>query len=314
MPDHHTAAEPIIDAHHHIWRLAATPWLNGPAVPRIFGEYSSLRRDYLIEDYLADCRTSNVVGSVFVQVNVAPGGEIDEVAWVDSVAARSGMPQAITGFCDLAGPQAAAVLDRELAASPRLRAIRQQLHWHENPAYRFAPRPDAFEDPAWRRGLAAVHRRGLKFELQVFPGQMPAARRLVADFPDLTFILLHAGMLVDRSPAGWHAWREQMQALAGHDNVVVKLSGLGTFPRRCVVEDWQPLIGQTIELFGADRCMFGSNFPIERLWTDYATLVDVFRRCIAGFSADERRAVLANTARRVYAIADEAAANRAMLT
>jgi predicted TIM-barrel fold metal-dependent hydrolase len=110
-----------------------------------------------------------------VQVNVAPGKEVDEVAWVQSVADDHGFPHAITAFADLSSPTVADTLDRELAAG-KTRAIRQQLHWHEKPLYRFASRPDVMNDRAWRKGLDEVRRRGLMFELQVFAGQMPDAR------------------------------------------------------------------------------------------------------------------------------------------
>jgi predicted TIM-barrel fold metal-dependent hydrolase len=185
-------------------------------------------------------------------------------------------------------------------AAGRVVGIRQQLHWHRNPAYRFAATPDAMNAPGWRAGLAEVARRGLLFELQVFPGQMQDALGLVRAFPDLTFVLLHAGMLEDRSPAGWAEWRGGMRAMAGCPNLLVKLSGLGTFPRACSTALWRPVVEETVALFGAGRCLFGSNFPIERLWTDFATLVGVMRECLSGASAAERRAILHDTAARVY--------------
>jgi predicted TIM-barrel fold metal-dependent hydrolase len=294
-------AEPIVDAHHHIWRFNRTPWLQGPPVPRIFGEYSALRRDYLMTDFLSDCTAAGVVQSVYVQVNVAPGDEIEEVQWVSSVASQHGLPNAITAFADLASLQVASTLDAQLAV-PGVRAIRQQLHWHVNAQYRFASRADLFDDPIWRRGLAEVARRNLAFELQVFPAQMRGAIELVRSFPELQFVLIHAGMLEDRSPAGWQQWREVMVDLARLPNVVVKLSGLGTFLRACHEQGWRDVIVQTVECFGPQRCMFGSNFPIERLWTSYGELVRVFKRCIDGYSAAERTALLSGTARRVYAL------------
>lgn len=289
----------IIDAHHHIWRLAETPWLQGPPVPRIFGAYDAIRRDYGIADYLTDAKPSGVVKSVFVQVNVAPGKEVDEAAWVQSVGDANGFPHAITAYADLASPAVAETLDRELACR-NLRAIRQQLHWHEKPLYRFAPRPDVMNDTAWRKGLDELRRRGLAFELQVFASQMPDAVKLVRDRPDVTFILLHAGMLEDRSDAGWALWRAGMKQLAACPNVAVKLSGLGTFDRACSADRWRPVIEATIDLFGPNRCMFGSNFPIEKLWTDYASLVAAFRASLVRFSPAEQRAVLHDTAARIY--------------
>jgi predicted TIM-barrel fold metal-dependent hydrolase len=289
----------IIDAHHHIWRFDKTPWLNGPPVPRIFGAYEPLRRDYTIEEYLADARPSGVTQSVYVQVNVAPGEEVEEVAWVQSVAERSGFPHAITAFADLLAADVGDVLDRELAAG-NVRAIRQQLHWHEKPLYRFAARPDVMNDPAWQRGLKEVARRGLLFELQIFTSQMADATRLARSFPDLTFVLMHAGMLEDRSAEGWEAWRAGMRGLAACPNVVTKLSGLGTFDRACSVERWQPVVAATVDLFGPSRCLFGSNFPIEKLWTTYGELVTAMQACLAGHTAAERKAILHDTAARVY--------------
>jgi predicted TIM-barrel fold metal-dependent hydrolase len=292
----------VVDAHHHIWRQADLAWLQGPPQPRIFGEYAALCRDYPIEEYVAEARAAGVVRSVYVQTNWPAGREEEEVAWVQAVADRHGFPHAIVGYADLADPGVGAVLDGMMKHA-RLRGIRQQLHWHEQPLYRFAARPDLMDDPAWRSGLAEVARRGLLFELQVFAGQMAASARLVRDFPQATFVLMHAGMLEDRSPDGWTRWRAGMRALAAAPNVHVKLSGLGTFARACSVDLWSPVIRETVELFGPERCMFGSNFPIEKLWTTYAEVVRVINECVAGLSAGEQRAVLHDTASRLYRLA-----------
>ena len=292
-------AEPIIDAHHHIWRLADLPWLAGPPVPRIFGDYQALRRDYPVTEYLAEAQPQGVVKSVYVQVNVAPKGEIDEVAWVRSVADRYGFPHAIVGYADLAAPDVAATLDRQQAHGG-LRGVRQQLHWHEKALYRFAARPDLMNDPAWRAGLREVEKRGLSFDLQVFASQMADAAQLARDFPGVTFVLQHAGMLEDRSPEGWARWRAGMTRLAACPNVVSKLSGLGTFEHHCGVALWRPVVEETVVLFGAARCLFGSNFPIEKLWTSYDGIVAVMHECLAACTPAERRAIFHNTAQRVY--------------
>ena len=157
----------IIDAHHHIWRHADQPWLNGPTVPRIFGAYDAIRRDYPISEYLGDIKDNGVVASVYVQTNWDPSRCIEEIAWVQSIADAHGFPHAITGFADLAKPDVAATLDA-MRPYTRLKGIRQQVHWHENPSYRFAPRPDVIAGADWRRGLAQLAPRGLLFELQVF--------------------------------------------------------------------------------------------------------------------------------------------------
>jgi predicted TIM-barrel fold metal-dependent hydrolase len=293
--------EAIIDSHHHIWRLADVPWLAGPPVPRIVGDYRPLRRDYTVEEFIQDVAPHGVVKSVYAQVNVAPGREVDEVAWVQSNAELRGFPHAITGYADLADPQLGAALDRERAAG-NLRAIRQQLHWHEKPLYRFAARPDLVNDATWRRGLAELARCDLAFEIQIFTSQMADAARLARDFPDVQFILLHAGMLEDRSEAGWAAWRTGMRALASCPNIAVKLSGLGTFEHRCSVALWRPVIEETLTFFSADRALFGSNFPIEKLWTSYGDLMEVVLECLSGLTSGERRAVLHDNAARIYGL------------
>ncbi len=292
----------VVDAHHHIWRRADLAWLQGLPQPRIFGEDGALRRDYPIEEYVAEARAAGVVGSVYVRTNRPAGREEEEVAWVQSVADAHGFPPAIVGYADLAVATVGTTLDR-MMKHLRLRGIRQHLHWHEKDLYRFAPHPDLMDDPAWRAGLAEVARRGLLFELQVFAGQMEAGARLVRDFAGTTFVLMHAGMLEDRSPDGWTRWRAGMRALAAAPNVHVKLSGLGTFERACSVDLWSPVIRETVDLFGPERCMFGSNFPTEKLWTTYDEVVGVTTESQAGLAAGERPAVLHDTAPRRYPLA-----------
>ncbi len=293
----------LIDAHHHIWRKADQPWLNGPTVPRIFGPYDAIRRDYPIDEYLADIKDNGVVASVYVQTNWDPARNIEEVAWVQSIAdaqdSQHGFPHAITGFADLAGPGVGATLDA-MRPFARLKGIRQQVHWHENPSYRFAPRPDIIADEQWRRGLAQLAPRGLLFELQLFASQMALGAELARAFPQTSFVLQHAGMLEDLSDAGRAAWRTGMRQLADCPNVFVKLSALGTFVHRATLADIQPIVSDTVTLFGAQRCLWGSNFPVEKIWTDYATVADNIRRAVAHLPPHEQRQILSETAARIY--------------
>lgn len=289
----------IIDAHHHIWRRADLAWLSGPMQPRIFGPYEAIRRDYPIDEYLSDLRPLEVTRSVYVQTNWPPGQELTEAAWVQSVADRYGFPHAFVGYADLQSPKVETTLDA-MMVHRNLRGIRQQLHWHERPEYRFAVRPDLMNDPQWREGLLAVQKRGLLFELQVFAGQMANAAQLARDFPDLMFVLLHAGMLDDTSDGGWARWQAGMRLLADCPNVVVKLSGLGTFIHCCDAQAWTPVIHETLVLFGPHRCLFGSNFPIEKLWASYSTVVDTVGNALASLTPSERDAVFYANAARIY--------------
>jgi predicted TIM-barrel fold metal-dependent hydrolase len=292
---------PTIDAHHHIWRLNDLAWLSGPQVPRIFGPYQPIQRDYTIDEFRADTAGCDVVKSVYVQTNWPAGQSYDEARWVQSVADATGWPHANVAYADLADPDLGALLAR-LVKLPATRGIRQQIHWHENTQYRFAPRPDLMNDSDWRHGLAMLADHGLLFELQVFTSQMMDGAKLARSFPDTTFVLEHAGMLEDMSPSGWQRWRKGMTGLAECPNVNVKLSGLGTFVHACRADVMDPIIKETVAMFGAKRCLYGSNFPIEKLWTDYGTFYRTFRNAIAHLDEGEQVAILHDTAARLYRI------------
>ena len=187
-----------------------------------------------------------------------------------------------------------------LARIPLVRGIRMQLHWHDNPQYRFAKHADLADDPVFRRNFAALADHGFSFDLQVFAPQMAVAARLAADHPGTTFILQHAGMLEDLSETGRAEWHRGMRLLAAQPNVMSKLSGLGTFIHRNDPGHIAWIVRETVALFGADRCLFGSNFPIEKLWTDYAPLVAAYRDAVADFTPEAQAAMLHDTAARVY--------------
>jgi predicted TIM-barrel fold metal-dependent hydrolase len=289
----------IIDAHHHIWRRADLPWLSGPMQPRIFGPYEPIRRDYTIDEYLADVAGTGVTRSVYVQTNWAKEAFEEEAAWVQRTADERGWPHAIIAYADLSVEDVRPQLDR-LAPYPLVRGVRMQLHWHDNPLYRFADRPDLCDDPVIQRNVAYLADYDFSFDLQVFASQMASAARLADACPRVTFVLQHAGMLEDLSPEGRAAWRKGMEKLAACPNVVSKLSGLGTFIHRNDPAHIGDIVADTVALLGAERCLFGSNFPIEKLWTSYRALVDAFRSAAAPLGAQERDALFCATAIRVY--------------
>ena len=291
----------MIDSHHHIWMRKDLPWQMGPEQPRIFGSYGSIRRDYPIGEYLDDLAGTGIEKSVYVQANWDPARFEDEVGWVQSVADSCGWPHGIVGFADFTRDD----VDRQLKALsryPLMRGVRQQFHWHETPSYRFASRPDLAADANVRRNIRRLGDYGWCFDLQVFAGQMPGAAELAAECSDIIFVLQHAGMLEDLSQEGRELWRSGMKLLADRPNVVSKLSGFGTFLHRNDPDFVEEMIVETVAIFGADRCMFGSNFPIEKIWTSLPELVATFRARSAHLDELERNAVFRDTAARVYRI------------
>jgi predicted TIM-barrel fold metal-dependent hydrolase len=291
----------IVDAHHHIWRRQDVPWLLGPIVPRIFGPYEAICRDYPVSEYLADIAPAGVTRSVYVQANWAKERFEDEVKWVQQAADETGWPHAIVGYADLLVDDVRAQLDR-LSRYSRLRGIRMQLHWHANPQYRFAAKPDLMREPQFRRNMSYLAQYGLSFDLQVFASQMEDAAELASEFSATTFILQHAGMLEDLSAIGRAAWRQGMMKLARRPNVVCKLSGLGTFIHKVDGGQIGEIARETIGIFGADRCLFGSNFPIEKLWSSYDGLIKAYRAALAGCPLVAQDDIFSGTAKRVYRI------------
>ncbi len=289
----------IIDSHFHIWRRQDQPWLVGPMVPRIFGPYEAIRRDYPIEEFLADQNGSGVEKGVYVQTNWAREDFEKEVAFVTETAGRTGWPHAIVGYADMTVDDVRPQLDR-LARYPLLRGVRMQLHWHETPAFRFASSADQVIDPKVRANVRRLKDYGLSFDLQLFPSQMKDGLQLVGENPETNFILTHCGMLTAGDPSTVEAWKAGLRTLAQAPNANAKLSGLGTFAHRNDPALIALIYDAAIEIFGSERLMFGSNFPIEKLWTSHAELVAAHRAAVADRQPSEQANIFWNTAERVY--------------
>jgi predicted TIM-barrel fold metal-dependent hydrolase len=296
----------VVDAHFHIWRQADLPWLVGPMQPRIFGPYEAIRRDYPMTEYRAEASAAGVEKAVYVQANWPVDRAEAEVAWVETVANETGWPNAIVAYADMTVADVRPALDR-LARYPKVRGIRQQFHWHENPLYRFATKPDLCRAPTVQANVARLADYGWSFDLQVFADQMPGAAELARACPQVAFILQHAGMLTDTSSAGWANWRGNTAILANEPNVYAKLSGFGTFIHRNDADHIARLIRETVAAFGVRRCLWGSNFPIEKIWTDYASLISAHQRGVSelgrepGCGAEAAAlAIFHDTANQVY--------------
>lgn len=291
----------IIDAHHHLCDFSRSyPWLQGPAEPiRYHGDDRPLRRNYLIEDYLTDAKGFQLAGSVHIENGAAE--PLWEADWIQSIHDDSGLPSVQVAKASLAAPGVLSRLER-LAAVPSVRGIRDILNWHPDPRYTHTPRPDLITDPGWLKGFSHLSSLGLSFDLQVFPDQLHQAAQLAANHPDTTIILDHAGMPIHRDPESLRGWRTGMKTLAKQPNVVTKISALGTNDHSWTKESIRPIILDTIDAFGPNRTMFGSNFPVDSLYSSFTELYTAFDEITAAMTADERRQLFADTARKTYDI------------
>ena len=157
-------------------------------------------------------------------------------------------------------------------------------------------------DPAWRRGYRRLADFGLSFDLLVWPWQLTEAARFVAGVPDVPVMVEHMGCPVDRSPDGVRVWRDGLRAIAAVGHAYLKLSAMSLLGPSWTVDDVRPFILDAIDAFGPDRCMFGSNFPVERLSCGYPRLWTAYAEVTAGFTEAERRDLFAGTAARAYRI------------
>jgi predicted TIM-barrel fold metal-dependent hydrolase len=313
-------ALPIIDTHHHLWDRP---------------DYR-----YFLDEFLADVRTGhNVVATVFVECHAmyrATGPEafrpVGETEFVNGMAAMSAsglygptrVAAGIVGFADLTlGDRVEPVLEAHIqAGGGRFRGVRHSAAWDASPIIgnsRTSTGPHVMQQADFRAGLARLTALGLSLDAWVFHPQLADTIDLARTFPDATIIAGHVGGPLGYGPyagqgdAVFAAWKAHITELARCPNVVMKLGGMmmrlaaydyGALPAPPssveIAAYWRPYMETCIELFGPERCMFESNFPVEKMGTGWVSLWNAFKRIAAGASEAEKHALFSGTARRVY--------------
>lgn len=292
---------PIVDPHQHLWDFGRHRygWLMDRPLPsNPAGDVAPIARPYGLDDYLADTAGWNVVATVHVDAGAAPADALNETRWLQEIADTRGFPQGIVAYAALNDPDVKRLLEAH-RQSANVRGIRQIVNWHADPARTYTPH-DLLEDDAWLRGFNLLARHDLSFDLQIYPSQMPAAARLAARRPDTRIILNHTGMPTDRDTAGLAAWSAGMSELAEQPNVAVKISGLAMIDRQWTVDSIRPFVLTAIDLFGPERCMFASNFPVDKLYGDFSRHYDAYDAIVADFTDAERRRLFGETAAEIY--------------
>ncbi len=304
---------PIIDAHHHLWDRPGSRYL-APELQKDIAEAGGIAATIYVQ-----CRSFYRTEG---PEELRPVGEVEHVARVAAEAAAAGGPRlcaAIVGGADLRlGDQVAPVLEAmQQAGDGRLRGIRNPLAWHPDPAIRSSPilpPPGLMADRQFRDGVAWLARLGLTLDLWVYQTQLGEVLALASAFPDVSIVLNHlGGRLGDAQDA---SWRAGLHALSRLPNVYLKLGGMGMpvlgyrfheapLPPSSAVlaQAWRPTIMACIEMFGPERCMFESNFPVDKGMFGYGAVWNAFKRLTEGFTPAERAALFGGTACRVYGLA-----------
>ncbi|CAO3439215.1 amidohydrolase family protein [Azospirillum doebereinerae] len=293
----------ITDPHHHLWDLGRNPypWLTGPMETRICGDYTAIRRNHLVDDFFAGAAGLRLVRSVHIEANSDHADPVRETRWLQKVADSAegrGFPHGIVAYCDLSSPNAQETIERHREAR-NLRGLRQMLHEVMLGRPEEQRRP-LYRDPAWRRNLASLAHHNLTFDLQVYPEQMEEAHGVVAETPDVHFVLCHTGQPANQTPEGLDRWRKGMRRLAELPNLALKISGFGMFDREWTVESIRPIILDAIEFFGTRRSMFASNDPVDGLARRYRDLWLAYAAVTADFSLEERRRLFSANADAFY--------------
>jgi predicted TIM-barrel fold metal-dependent hydrolase len=277
-----------VDAHHHLWVRSRfpQPWID----PATMG---AIEADFEPADLEPVARAAGVVATVVVQ----SVGSVAETAHLLAVAAGSALVRAVVGWVDLTATDVAAQLRRlrDGTGGDRLVGIRHLVQSEDDPGY--LDRADV------RRGVAAVGDAGLVYDLLVRDHQLPAATRLVRDLPGTAFVLDHLGK-PDLAGGRLTEWRRDLSDLAALPNVTAKVSGLVTEAdwARWTPDDLRPAVDHALAVFGADRLMFGSDWPVVRLAASYDRWVEAADGLTGTLDARERASFWSGTARAVYGL------------
>ncbi len=287
---------PFVDAHHHVTEPSRNPytWLteDGAVYGDLLGDYKLARADWPMWRLRREFHGSNVVASVHVEAAWSGLDPVDETRYLAAVTASEGMPNAYVVLADLVGSDAERQLSEHVEASPLVRSVRIREH------------PAGGRDVRFLDNLRTVARLGLSFESRAWPGPLRDVATTARALPDLTLVVGSTGMPLERGGDYFRSWRTQMAALAELPNTVCKVSGLGMADHRWTVESIRPWVLACIELFGPERCMFGSNWPVDAVYGSYQMTVDAFRTVIAatGMSRADQTRLLSGTARHTYRI------------
>jgi predicted TIM-barrel fold metal-dependent hydrolase len=287
--------QPFVDTHVHFFDMREQQlryaWLElggDPGEAEVLGDYAAIRAErYWAEDFVAETRFHNVERVVHVQAAIGSRDPVEETKWLQIAHERTGVPHAAIGYADLAAPDAPAVVERHLEY-PIFRGIRDLRY-------------DTYlSDPRWEKGFAVLGKFGLVACQDPLLEHVPAAVALATRHPDITFCIDHALVPRRRDPEYFHYWRGCLQQLAAVPSTVIKISGLGMCDHAWSVESLRPWVLECIELFGANRAFFGTNWPVDRLYSSYGDVLDAYAQIITGFSVDEQARLFAGNARRIF--------------
>ena len=298
---------PIVDAHHHLWDLnnehTKYSWLMVTEGEAFFGDYAAIRKSYLLEDYIKDAQNQNLIKSVHVQAEHDDDKPVNETTWLQSLADNhsSKLPNAIVAFADFSKNNIVEILDGHQEYK-NTKGIRQTLSFtKEEPKYSPASE-DFMKNTTWVENFKNIRNRNLSFDIQIYKHQMKDAADLANKYDDVLFILNHTGEPCYQTEEYIQSWEENMKKLAKCENVAAKISGLGMFDPQWTIDSTRIFVEKTIQIFGIDRCMFASNFPVDKIFNTFDNYWESFKEITKNYSENDKKLLFSSNAEKFYRI------------
>ena len=298
---------PIVDAHHHLWDLnnenTKYSWLMVTEGEAFFGDYAAIRKSYLLEDYIKDAQNQNLIKSVHVQAEHDDDKPINETAWLQSLADThsSKLPNAIVAFADFSKDNIVEILDGHQEYK-NTRGIRQILSFNKEESKYSHASEDFMKNPTWVENFKNIRNRNLSFDIQIYKHQMQDAADLANKYDDVLFILNHTGEPCYQTEEYIQSWEENMKNLAKCENVAAKISGLGMFDPQWTIDSTRIFVEKTIQIFGIDRCMFASNFPVDKIFNTFDNYWESFKEITKNYSENDKKLLFSSNAEKFYRI------------
>lgn len=289
-------ALPLLDTHVHLWDLAHPEliwnWIDTDADHPILGNIDPIKMQAFTMTHLeAESRFATITGFVHVQAAIGSPDPVTETDWLTEMAQAHPLLKAVVAQVDLAEPSAAETIDRHLA-SPLMRGVRD---FAIEPYLASGERNDTMEN-----SLARLAGEQLVLDLDCEFPNMPRALDLARRHPELTIVLEHIGFPRTRTDDYFDGWRAAMLELGTAPNVYCKISGLGMTDPRFTPDSLRRWVDTCVEAFTPERCMFGSNWPLDRLFSSYDAIATTVRELISGLTEEEQNRIGTGTAAQVY--------------
>jgi|TARA_B100000959_G_scaffold192449_1_gene201238 predicted TIM-barrel fold metal-dependent hydrolase len=289
----------IIDTHHHLWNLSKNKydWIKDI-------NNNNFNSNYLLENFLSDVEPLNLIKTVHIQAEINAQYELYETEWIQKISDNNNcLPNGIIGHVDFLDDEVELKIEKHLL-SKNFRGIRQILKYDNNNKSISHTSIDYLNNDNWIKNLSLLQKNDLIFEMLIIYSQYLSAYDVISKYPNILFILNHSLWPIGINSSNFSRWTKAVDLLSSLENVIVKLSGFGELNANWSKEKIKPFILYSIDKFGSNRCMFGSNFPVDKYVSQskYLSFWEAYFDIVSDFSEDEIDRIFYKNAEKFYKI------------